>query len=367
MAITIDWLTYVINVPKADLTLLQASPELRELDLDWFRLQLKDIEDDEPGIPQPDTHIHLTEVTLAGLTYARIVEILDPYTVEFEDGQYTVACVGANHNVSDVKVPNQVSLIVNNAAGLITNAAIEFSSFNGGVTVDETSSYSGTVFPVGTPQRPVNNLDDAKLIAVTRGFTTFFVLGDLTVGAALVLDGYEFVGDGMDRSTITLNAAASVENCTYREATIAGTLDGSSRLIGCLIEDLIYVKGFIEQCVLGLGTITLGGADTAHFLDCWSGVVGTGTPTIDLGGSGQELGIRNYNGGIKLTNKSGAEDVSIDLNSGHVELDATVTNGDIVIRGLGKLTDNSVGANVLADDLINAENLGTQIWEYTRP
>ena len=117
---------------------------------------IEDIEDDDEGIPYLDTHRHVTETTLAGLTYARIVEIINGYTVEFEDGQYTVNCVGANHNVSDVKVSNQVSLIVNNAAGLITNTAIEYSSFNGGVSIDVTSSNTGTVFPTGNTRPRLN-------------------------------------------------------------------------------------------------------------------------------------------------------------------------------------------------------------------
>jgi hypothetical protein len=119
MAITITWGTKVIFVPKADLSLIQPSPEIREMDIDWFRLQLKDLEDSEAGMTFPDTHAHNTEVVLGGVTYARIIEIINGYTVEFEDGQYTVNCVGANHNLAEVKVPNQVSLIINNAAGLI--------------------------------------------------------------------------------------------------------------------------------------------------------------------------------------------------------------------------------------------------------
>ena len=149
MAISIDPLTFVIYVPKSYMTLTQSSPEVRELNVNAFRLDLKDLEDDESGIYLPKTHNHNTEVTLAGLTYARTVEIISPYTVEFEDGQYTVNCVGANHNISDVKVANQVSLIVNNAAGLITNAQIEFSSFNGGVSVDTSSTHSRLEQPSG--------------------------------------------------------------------------------------------------------------------------------------------------------------------------------------------------------------------------
>ncbi|MHA2062954.1 MAG: hypothetical protein ACXABY_01090 [Candidatus Thorarchaeota archaeon] len=123
MALSIDWLTYVITIPKADMSIISASPEIRELDVNAFRLELKDIEDSEEGAPFWDTHAHNTAVSLSGIVYARIVEILSPYTVEFEDGQYTVSCTSANHNLADVKVANQVSLIIGNAAGLIEDTA----------------------------------------------------------------------------------------------------------------------------------------------------------------------------------------------------------------------------------------------------
>ena len=119
MAISIDPQTHVILVPRADLPLASASPEIRTLDLNLLKAWLKDWEDDEQGVAHPKTHDHDTERTLSGLVYARKIIILAPYTVEFEDGQYTVNCIGANHNLADVKVPNQVSIVVNNAAGLI--------------------------------------------------------------------------------------------------------------------------------------------------------------------------------------------------------------------------------------------------------
>lgn len=120
MAITIDWDTRVINIPQTDLTFVGGV--LYELDVDAFRLTLRDLEDSEEGMAFPTTHRHNTQVTLAGVTFARTVEIINGYTVQFEDGQYTVRCVGANHNVADVKVANQVSLIIGNSAGLIVTA-----------------------------------------------------------------------------------------------------------------------------------------------------------------------------------------------------------------------------------------------------
>lgn len=124
MALSVNWNTKVIFVPQADLTLVSGT--LYELDTDAFRLELKDIEDDE-GIPFLDTHRHNTEVTVAGVTYARTIEIINGYSIEFEDGQYTVRLVGSNNNFFDVEngvlVQNQVSVIPTNSAGLVSNAS----------------------------------------------------------------------------------------------------------------------------------------------------------------------------------------------------------------------------------------------------
>lgn len=119
MAVSIHWGTRVITIPQADLTYVSAG--LYQLDVNALRLALKDIEDSETGMPFPDTHRHNSPVVLSGVTYARTFEIINGYTITFQDvgTPYTVICVGANHNVADVKNVNQVSLIIGNAAGLI--------------------------------------------------------------------------------------------------------------------------------------------------------------------------------------------------------------------------------------------------------
>jgi len=357
MAISVDPMTFVITVPQADLT--HISGIQYELNINDFRMWLKAWEDDQSyGITMLKTHNHNTEVTLSGLTYARIVEVLDPYTVEFEDGQYTVNCTGANHNLGDVRVANQVALVINNAAGLITSTDIEYAAYNGGVSVDVVDGVSITDGDAGKPNFPVDNLTDAKAIAEFRGFNTFYILGDITIPAGLTLSGYSFIGESPGKTTITVDTDAAVVGCEFYDATVAGTLDGNCAIKNCNIGNLNYVNGRIEQCLLEEGTIILGGSAEGHFLDCWSGVAGTSIPVIDMGDSGQDLSLRNYNGGIKLQNKSGSDNVTIDLNSGHVILDSTVTNGTIVIRGVGHVTDNSTGsANVLTNDLLERHEL----------
>lgn len=245
-------------------------------------------------------------------------------------------------------------------------SAIQYSSFGGGVTVDVINGTSGTAFPIGTIETPVNNLTDAMIIANSRGFDKIYINGDLTIDTSGNYAGMVFVGESMTKSTLTISSGANVTNCEFYEATITGTLDGNSKLKNCKILDLDYIYGVIEECMLGPGTITLGGNEEAHFLDCWSGVAGLGTPIIDCGGSGQDLALRNYNGGIKIINKTGSDKISIDLNSGDVILDSTVTNGNIIIRGIGTLTDNSgAGATVTVSALINNETIADQVWDET--
>ena len=122
MALSINWATGVITVPKADLTLVTGT--LYTLDTQAFRLELKALEASEFGIVNLKSQRHSTEVTVGGVTYARAIEILVPYSIEFEDGQYSVRLEGSNNNFWDIEagilVQNQVQVIPTNAAGLIT-------------------------------------------------------------------------------------------------------------------------------------------------------------------------------------------------------------------------------------------------------
>ena len=117
MAISIDWATRVITIPQSFLTPLGGSNY--ELKTDDFRLALKDLEDDaNEGMPFPDTHRHNTNVVLGGITYTRFIEIINDYTVTFENGTYAVVLTGSNNNILDVTNLNSVSVRSSNSAGL---------------------------------------------------------------------------------------------------------------------------------------------------------------------------------------------------------------------------------------------------------
>ncbi len=117
MAITVTWATKVINVPQADLTLVSGS--VYELDLEQFRQDLNALQASEEGIWADTILEHNTLATVSGVTLARLIEIVNGYTVTFEDGQYAVNLEGANSNVADVTNVNQVSIRSFNTAGLV--------------------------------------------------------------------------------------------------------------------------------------------------------------------------------------------------------------------------------------------------------
>lgn len=357
MSISINWLTKVITVPKADLTLVQSTPnEIYELNLNEFRMWLHDEQDSEEGMVNPDIFTHNTEVELGGITFARVLRIINGYTVTFENGLYAVNLIGANSNVADVTNVNNVSVRPYNSAGLISSPDIEYTSFNERVTIDVANGVSGTLYPIGTMRKPVNNLVDAKIIAQYRGFETLFVIGNIVFEATDNIDGFTIIGQNPVKSLFTLTAGLSSVGCEFIDATIDGVLDGNSTIDECIVEDLTYIEGIIKNSILR-GTIVLAGDTTTNILNCYDGIAGDDKPIIDMGGSGQGLTIGGYSGELEITNKSGTDKISIDLVSGEVVLSSTIINGEIDIRGIGRLIDNSTGsASVRWNALISNDN-----------
>lgn len=344
MAITVEWGTGIISVNKVDMVLTQSSPtEIYQLDMNNFRVALKDLEDSEDGMMFTDTHSHQPPVTISGAVLARVVEILDPFTVTFEDGQYRVNVVGANTNIGERVNVNQVSVSTSNSAGLQDLNSLQAASFAGMVTVDANSTFSGTTFPIGTRANPVNNMANALAIAETQGLTTIHFMRNMTLSSEDFSEGYTFMGDNIVTVTVTIDAGANISNCTFKNMTIQGMLDDGNVLEGCNILDIIHNNGYMHQCSLS-GTVTLGGGTQSDILSCYSGIAGgVNTAKIDMGGSGQSLVLRDFSGGVEISNHTGADDISIDMASGQVIIESTVTAGVITCRGLAKLLDRSTG------------------------
>jgi hypothetical protein len=370
MAITIDWGTKIISVPKSDLTLIQLDPiEVRELDLNWFRLQLKDLEDSEDGMVHLDTHQHNPPVTVGGVTLARVVEIINGYTVTFEDGQYAVNLQGANTNVGDVVNLNQVSVRSSNSAGLVTSAGIEAIEYNGKVYIDVLNGENGTIYPIGTLRRPVNNMSDAVFIANNRGFNGIYVLNNMNFDSDADIDEFIIEGDSSITTKIGVNDTASVSGCTILHCDITGVLSKNTILNYCRVGDLTYFDGEIRNCGL-YGNIYLqeqSDIGSALFINCYTSDKDR-LPIIDMGNSGQDLCMPNYAGYINIQNLSSiSEEIDISLNAGLVVLDSTISAGQVTINGNGQVINNSTGSTIVnTSGLLSKSDIVAETWAYKR-
>lgn len=183
--VSVAWATGVISVPQSDLTFISGT--LFELDTNVFRLALKALEASAEGMAELDTHQHNTEVTIAGVTFARTIEIINGYTVVFEDGQYAVSLVGSNNNIFDegIIVRNQVSIIPTNSGGLIRNvdAVDDF------VEALRTSLYDGVTFE--DLMRDILAMANARIVEGPTGTFTFYDRDNSTVRYTLVRAGSE--------------------------------------------------------------------------------------------------------------------------------------------------------------------------------
>ena len=357
--ITVDWKNKIIFVPKIAMTLVQSTPTvIYQLDLNVFRLALKELEADE-GIPYDDTHQHNTEVTVGGVTLARVIEIINNYTVTFEDDQYAVNLFGANSNVGDKVNVNQVSVRSSNSAGLVTSQAIEFGEYGGGVFVKPSATSSGTTYPTGTLREPVNNLADAKLIANFRGFDKIFLLESMTI-QDVDLTGFIIRAESAFYN-ITLAANATLTQCEFTNGVWTGTLDGGSVIRESIVRNIDFFDGIIYNSVLE-GNISCGGGlpgSESILRNCTSGQV---TPRIDLGGDGPPVILSSFSGDIIVENKSGNTNpiCTFDMTAGDITFTSTITEGNFQVRGVGELTDNSTGNAVIINELLNVDNIWSE-------
>lgn len=125
MALTLNPATRLISVPQADLTFISGT--LYELDSDQFRKDVFDLLSSEAYIWMDDAYDHNSEYTVLGVTYARKVEFINGYSIQFEytGSAYSVRIAGSNNNIFDAEngilTPTPlVTVIGQNSAGLIT-------------------------------------------------------------------------------------------------------------------------------------------------------------------------------------------------------------------------------------------------------
>lgn len=343
MAYSVNWVTKVISVPTADLSLITGTQYA--LYLDAFRIECRRLESAfDEGLYAPDILAHTnTRVNFAGSTYAPFDEVINGYTIEFTGVATRVDLIGSNNNVIDKFIPSGISVVPSNAAGLIGSLAIEFGEFGGGVTIDQGNvsgkAVGGSVYPTGTNRQPSSNIPDTVVIAGFRGFSQIFVLGDLALSDGHDVRGYHMVGRTHINTVLTVDTLALCLKTRFTAFDITGVLDGESEIKDCIVRGLEYFNGHIHDSYL-TGTITLSGSLQANIADCKILDV-LSPPIIDCGGSGQNLMMPNYSGRVVVDNLTGSSNIAIGLDAGEVVINSTCTSGVIAVSGSGRVIDNS--------------------------
>lgn len=247
----------------------------------------------------------------------------------------------------NVLIEMQVSSLVDSSLAQITE--IEQAAFNGRVTIDVVNGAAGTGYPLGTYQFPVSNLTDAKAIALTRGFDSFYVLGNLTIASGEDISNLHFFGQGatynVKKTTITLAAGCITSNTFYHDMQVVGTQNGESHYYDCLIGALTDAHCLYENCQL-VGPITskasIGASHTTDFNRCRTG---KDVFELNVNGAPMKYVFTNFSGHMIIKNCTNASTIiHVHMDAGDITVDSSCTAGTIAVGGAGVgITDNSTG------------------------
>ncbi len=225
------------------------------------------------------------------------------------------------------------------------------------VALDMVNGTSGTGFPQGTREFPVDTEADALTIAVSRGIHDILVVNSATLTADFS-EGYRFFSDNPERVMVTISAGADVTMCVFETIGVTGDVDAAVILRDCHVGNITsFSTGDFHNCLLQ-GTITLSGVDddVVSFVNCTSDVPGathSSFPVLDIAGTAEEVIVRNYSGGLGIINNTdGTNEMAFDFTSGRLDLAASVTAGKFHVYGSVTIADSSTGSTIIIDHTV---------------
>ena len=267
-------------------------------------------------------------------------------------GDFLFAGVGTLTN-------NSTSVTALNTDGLMSKETITQISWSM-VHVDADLGLPGTTFPLGTASDPVNNMEDAKTIAIANNIWTFHVDGNVALASAF--QKYTFIARAPNTTTIDINGQ-DVAYADFNHSTIDGTTVGTIHTHDCIFNDGVsglegtFVGGFV------VGAVSFAPTGTAVFKDVGGG--GSLGATIDLTDTAIVVSGTGLSGvwSVKNSTSPPPNIIQLEFQTGLLTLEASCTGGVIVIAGIIGLTDNSTGASVNTDGILTHEIISQAVWD----
>lgn len=354
MGLLFDKINKIITVqsPDAEITIQQLLNSIREWEDELSSMDIGTIGNAAGKEP-------LGGGVLVGIT----LTLLDDWRLAFQarsgPGYTQCKITGGNlvgTHVNGAIYPTaftQIVITASSSATLQEQSELQYASFQNAVWVDVLSQNSGIEYPVGTAECPVNNLIDAKTIADSRGFYVIQIIGDITVNSGIIMNHFVIKGQNHMNSHVIVASAADVDNTEFREVFIEGTFDHSVYFKDCLIGNIDSFTGYISDCIFADDAcVKVASNSSMYIMNCSSESRTSSTMlTIDLENVGTYTNIRGFFGRIKIINKTNNETCILDVDSGSIILENSVTNGTIVIRG------NATVFNYSSADVIDETNL----------
>jgi hypothetical protein len=228
----------------------------------------------------------------------------------------------------------------NEIATAVSNKMI-YSYYDGHIWIDTENGFPGTDLGVhGLPTHPVNNLNDAVVLATALGTKTFFIRTESSIQLNQNFDGWVFDGWGYYVDLNGWNISDTVfRNSHVSGASVSGATDGDMHFDNCYVENSSLSNAVLRKCIL-TGTMNLLSQNNI-FDECIDGTNSLSTPIIEFH-DGAELQMRKYSGGIQFNSMNASTDIVID-GAGRIIVDSSCVGGKLTVRGHFTITDNSSG------------------------
>ena len=231
------------------------------------------------------------------------------------------------------------------SATLQEQDALQYASYGGFVSLNLSSPHTGVVYPVGNMEYNVNNVPDAISICNTKGFDTIRIKGLVPLSEDYDITYKILLGTNPLTSLLEVADISNTVGVICKNLTFSGKLDGGNILEHCILGEVKYFNGYINDCILTSNVIFIKGVGL--LVNSMSGANCESPPIIDLY-EATSLGIRGFTGDLLLRGKVGLGSYKIEI-AGELTIDSTCTTGEIIVYGTGYVTDNSTGDFILID------------------
>jgi hypothetical protein len=202
----------------------------------------------------------------------------------------------------------------------------------------------------GTNTAPVQTIARAFELADQNNLTSLRFRGAVTLDRNAT--GWTFIGSSELNSSIDV-AGFNVDGSHFTECAIEGVVAGRIACDECRLDVITGLDGTFRRCGISASFATATNA-TLVMVNCHSEVPFTSTPVCSVGAN-NEVSIRNWSGGLELQNVTTGSNVSVDLSQGRLILGPSNTGGNVLVRGLSELDDNSAGTLVVSTGLLQSQ------------